>query len=160
MNSIAQAALAKARLNACHAQAPRRTKKFWTPAEEDRLRKLYGDTPMPELIAELGRAESAIYGKAASLGLKRSEEYLASQHACRLRREDNPGLEHRFKVGQTPWNKGLAFDCGGRSAETRFAPGSIPHNNVPVGTERVTVSVNERCATTGHRTAAGSPSTP
>ena len=72
------------------------------------------------------------------MGLKRSEAYLGSEHACRLRRENNPGVEFRFQKGQKPWNKGISFDCGGRSTETRFAPGTMPHNNMPVGTERVT----------------------
>ena len=140
MNPIAEQALAKARKilspGADHSKAP--TRKFWTTSDEQRLAELYGDTPMPALIKLFSRPDYAIYGKAASMGLKRSEAYLASEHACRLRRENNPGEASRFKKGQQPWNKGISFDCGGRSVETRFAPGAMPHNNVPVGTERVT----------------------
>lgn len=138
MNSIAQEALARARLAIETRPVRKRTNRIWTAKEVEQLTELYADTPMPELVRLFGRARCAIYGKASMLGLARSEEFMASEHACRLRAEDNPGIEHRFKAGQTPWNKGLSFDCGGRSVETRFAPGSMPHNNVPVGTERVT----------------------
>jgi hypothetical protein len=134
MSPIAMQALERARAQA----APAPSRKPWSSAEESQLIAFYSDTPMPELMKIFGKSESAIYGKAASMGLKRSDAYMASEHACRLRRENNPGEAFRFKKGQQPWNKGISFDCGGRSVETRFAPGTMPHNNVPVGTERVT----------------------
>lgn len=43
----------------------------------------------------------------------------------------------QFKPGNTPWNKGKKFNCGGRSIETHFKPGSIPPNCKPVGTLRI-----------------------
>jgi hypothetical protein len=46
-----------------------------------------------------------------------------------------------FKPGQTPWNKGINFDSGGRSHETRFKKGHMSgaaqHNYVPIGTLRI-----------------------
>lgn len=131
MNTIALQALDRARQ-----RVP--TRRFWSDQDSERLRELYPDTPMPELIKVFRRRDYAIYGKAHALGLKRSESYLASEHACRLRREGNPGVGSRFKKGNESWNKGISFTAGGRSNETRFAPGAMPHNNVPVGTERVT----------------------
>lgn len=137
MNPIAVQALENARRRL--SQPPlARPRRFWSDVEVSRLVALYPDTPMPVLVDEFKRPDYAIYNKAHALGLVRSDAYLASEHSCRLRREDNPGIEHRFKPGQAAWNKGAKFDPGGRSAETRFAPGSLPHNNVPVGTERVT----------------------
>jgi hypothetical protein len=47
------------------------------------------------------------------------------------------GLTGRFVKGQTAWNAGIHFESGGRSAETRFRKGNLPHNYMPVGTERV-----------------------
>ena len=44
----------------------------------------------------------------------------------------------RFEKGIIPWNKGISFQAGGRSAETRFKKGNIPHNHRPVGSERIT----------------------
>jgi hypothetical protein len=136
MNPIALQALQRARRIMTGESAPRR--RFWSAKEEAHLIELYPDTPMPRLIEVFGRPDHAIYNKAHALCLSRSDAYLASEHACRLRREDNPGIAHRFKPGQAPWNKGAKFNPGGRSAETRFAPGSLPHINVPVGTERIT----------------------
>lgn len=139
MNPIAQQALdsAMARLSGVPG---RRTKdrKPWSQHDEDRLSLLYPDTPMPELITAFGRPYWSIYNKAYALGLRRSEAYLASEHACRLRRENNPGVGSRFKKGNASWNKGISFQSGGRSVETQFSPGTMPHNHMPVGTERIT----------------------
>lgn len=143
MNPIAQKALAQARERL--SDAPRRRvkhRKPWTLHDEARLVLLYPGTPMPELVAIFGRPYWSIYNKAYSLGLRRSDEYLASEHACRLRREDNPGVGSRFQKGQTSWNKGVSYTAGGRSAETRFKAGTLSGKAAmllqPIGTERVT----------------------
>lgn len=141
MNRIAEQALARARGSSAPSAPPssKPTRKFWTASDEIRLASLYGDTPMPELIRIFGRPDHAIYGKAASMGLKRSEAYLASEHACRLRREDNPGIDFRFQKGDKPWNAGLTgLPSNGRSPETQFKVGQNPHNWNPIGHERVT----------------------
>lgn len=139
MNSIAQLALEAARLRMT-GDHPSHTKQRipWSHEDEVKLISLYPDTPMPELIKAFQRPYWSIYNKAYQLGLKRSETYLASEHACRLRRENNPGTGTRFQKGQTSWNKGISFHSGGRSAETQFAPGTMPHNHVPIGSERIT----------------------
>lgn len=137
MNPIAQLALEHARQRpvAPILEKPIRQRCFWTTGEEVRLKQHYPDMPMPELMKMFGRPDRAIYSKAKSLGLKRSDEYLASEYACRLRRGDNTGEATRFQKGCKSWNKGSHFVAGGRSAETRFGKGNLPHNHVPVGTE-------------------------
>jgi len=143
MNPIAQQAFdsAMARLNEV---PPRRAKdrKPWTQEDEVRLSELYSDTPMPDLIKAFRRPYWSIYNKAYALGLRRSEAYLASEHACRLRRDNNPGAGTRFQKGQTSWNKGVSYTAGGRSAETRFKTGTVNGKAAlllqPLGTERVT----------------------
>lgn len=47
------------------------------------------------------------------------------------------GLTGRFEPGHVPWSKGRHLDVGGRSVETRFKKGQIPHNYMPVGSERI-----------------------
>ena len=92
-----------------------------------------------ELIAEaLGRRLTQCQGMAGKLGLRKSAEYLASPDACRLRREDSPGIAYRFKPGIVPWNTGMkGWKAGGRSAETRFKPGQRPHTWKPLGSLRL-----------------------
>jgi len=137
MNSIAKKALEGARACVADPNKVRSTtrRRFWTTAEVSRLAVMYPDTPMTQLQEALGRPKSAIYGKAKELGLKRSAEFLASEHSGRLRSSNNPGVATRFQKGHGTWNKGKPFAAGGRSAETQFASGRQPHNHVPLGTE-------------------------
>lgn len=117
-------------------------RKPWTAAEIELLRRYYPDMITRAIADALDRTERQVYSKAASLGLKKSEAYLASPHACRLRRGDNVGAATRFEKGQTPWNKGKPFKAGGRSAETQFKKGEMAgaaqRNYVPIGSLRVT----------------------
>lgn len=100
------------------------------------MRDLYPNTPTKALVSKLGASERAIYARANLLGLKKSPDYLVTREAGRL--GHGKGVECRFKPGQTPWNKGRAFDSGGRSHQTRFKPGQKPHTWNPIGHERVT----------------------
>jgi hypothetical protein len=59
-------------------------KVFWTTAQEAYLRAGYGDTPMGELMAVLGRPATAIQARAKVLGIKRSASFLASEHGGRF----------------------------------------------------------------------------
>lgn len=132
LSSLAREALERAKRRAPRAPG----KQLWSQAEELLLAQLYPDTPMPALTNQFGRTDRQIYQKAAQLGLRRSEAYLASEHACRLRRDDNPGVATRFKAGQSPWNKGMkGLQIGGE--ETRFRKGNKPHTWVPIGTEQI-----------------------
>lgn len=71
------------------------------------LRELYPHNPTRELCGLLDRTEQQVYFMARKLGIKKSPEYLAGPHACRLRRGDNVGAGNRFKPGNDPWNKGM-----------------------------------------------------
>lgn len=115
-------------------------RKFWNALEVEYLVAAYPDTPTEALAATLRRPVRAVYGKARALGLKKSAAYLASPHACRLRRGDNVGAKYRFQPGQKPWNAGLDWQAGGRSVETRFKPGRKPEeasNYRPIGSLRL-----------------------
>ena len=148
LSPLAQAALERARQATAKPTSNRRR---WTQPEEQLLTQLYPGTPMPALIKVLQRTATQIHSKASQLGLRRSPEYLASEHACRLRRGDNVGAEHRFKPGHQSWNKGKqGWKAGGRSAETRFKPGNRPHTWVPIGTEQIRDGYLWRKVTDGH----------
>lgn len=135
MNPIAQQALEQARLRsgvASESIAPLRRRK-WSVTDISTLSRLYPDTSTKQIAEQLGRPMAAVYGKADLLGLKKSQAFLDSPASGRL--EGERGTATRFQPGGTSWNKGVRFVAGGRSAETRFDKGDMPHNHVPVGTE-------------------------
>lgn len=112
--------------------------KPWTKEQDDMMRAFYPDNTMATMKSILGRTESSIYGRADLLKLKKSDAYLASPAACRLRRGDNVGAEFRLKKGQQAWNKGMkGLHIGGK--ETQFKKGTKPPNWKPVGYIRLTV---------------------
>lgn len=111
-------------------------KKRWSHDDNELMRELYPTTPMQDLVTLFGASERAIYSRAEMLGIKKAPAYYATHIAGRL--GNGQGKETQFKKGQEPWNKGIAFDSGGRSHETRFRPGSRPHTWHPVGYERIT----------------------
>lgn len=116
----------------------------WTEEELAILKKYYPDAPTAAIAKALQRPVSQIYGQAERLGLKKSEAYLASPYACRLRRGDEVGKESRFAKGHTPWNKGKPGSTGTHpnSRRTQFKKGEMTgaaqQNYVPIGTTRVT----------------------
>ncbi len=113
----------------------------WGESEIARLIEIYPNTPTRLVAEEIGRSIGQVYQKSTSLGIKKSAEYLASEHACRLRRGNNVCAAYRIQPGDVPWNKGIKFDSGGRSHETRFKPGfrggKAAELYQPIGTERI-----------------------
>ena len=107
----------------------------WTKEEEDNLAKAYPDTPMYKLCEMFERNKNSIGRKARRMGLKKSPEYLAGPFSEKMAPGTIRGEKGRFKKGLTPWNKGIKFNAGGRSAETRFKKGNTD-NCAPIGTQR------------------------
>lgn len=114
---------------------PRRL--FWSPEDEQLLRELYPDAPTNQIADRIGRNQRAVYAKAKALGLRKSAEFLSSAASGRLQSVSGVGVATRFKARHEPWNKGKTYVAGGRSQETRFAPGHVPLQWVPIGTETV-----------------------
>lgn len=113
-------------------------KRLWSKQDDALMRKRYPHEPTPVIARDLRRTVFAVYGRAEVLGLKKSAAYLASPHACRLRRGDHVGAAFRFKKGQVPANKGLRRPGWGpgRMKETQFKKG---HRQrwMPVGSTRL-----------------------
>jgi len=119
-------------------RGPRR---IWSEDDIAWLIALWPDVKSALVAEALGRRLKQCHGMAGKLGLRKSAEYLASADACRLRRDDNPGADHRFKPGMKPWNTGMkGWTAGGRSTETRFKKGRPAHearNYKPIGSLRL-----------------------
>ncbi len=104
------------------------------------MRREYPNTPTADLARALGRSLSSVYMHAREkLGVSKSEAYMASPAACRLRRGDNVGAPYRFKKGQAPANKGIRRPGwhAGRMRETQFKRGQAGHNWKPIGATRL-----------------------
>jgi len=102
----------------------------WTWQEESWLREKYADTDIKVLMKVLGFSARRIHQKAHQLDLKKSPQM--KQFYAKA----NPQFganRHSFQPGSTPWNKGVSYKAGGRSAETQFKPGNMPHNTLEVG---------------------------
>ena len=61
------------------------TRRFWTDAERDYLRRHYADTPTPEIARALGRSEKTVYTTARDLGLRKAPHYMRQQHGTHVR---------------------------------------------------------------------------
>jgi hypothetical protein len=126
-----------------HRDRFRAGKRLWSTADDAALRRAYPNEPNTALARRLRRTVFAIYGRANILGVKKSVAYLASPHACRLRRGDEVGKRFRFPKGHVPANKGLRRPgwSTGRMKETQFKAGVL--NGVaaklfmPIGSTRL-----------------------
>jgi hypothetical protein len=109
----------------------------YASAEDQVLRSLYPHRSTKEIAKTLKRSISSIYRRAVfMLGLHKTEKYMESPNACRLRRGDNVGASFRFLPGHVPANKGLSRPgyAPGRMATTQFKKGQRPGNYLPIGT--------------------------
>ena len=106
----------------------------WSDDEIAWLVALYPDNPTRLVAEALGRRMPQVHGRANALGIKKSAAFLASPESGRISRGDNRSVAGRFQPGIVPWNKGVSYTPGGRSAETHFKRGNRPHSWVPIGT--------------------------
>jgi len=113
-------------------------RRMWTDDEIAVLKARFPHEVTANIASDLERPLHSIYRKADLLGIRKTEEYLASPAACRLRQGDNVGSEYRFPKGHVPPNKGIkGWQAGGRSIDTQFKKGHKSHTWLPIGTERM-----------------------
>lgn len=112
---------------------------YWSEAELQALREIYADLHTDDIAALLQVTSRQVYAAASRLGLRKSEEFLASAAAGRIQRgKSDPRMKvTQFQPGLTPWNKGTSFHAGGRSTLTQFRAGQKPPTTVPVGSYRI-----------------------
>jgi hypothetical protein len=106
---------------------------LWTNEQIRLLIEHYPNKSTKEVAEIVGKSVSKCYGKAFSLKLKKTDEYLATESSGRLRASN---VASQFTKGHEPWNKGKkGLDLGGK--ETQFKKGHVPANHMPVGYERI-----------------------
>lgn len=134
-----QAIYAQARDMGLHKAGRKLTKRrAWTDAELSLMRAKYSETSSIDIARELGRDLRGVYSQARKLGLAKSDAYMQSPAACRLRRGDNIGAAYRFPKGNVPVNKGTRRPgfAPGRMRETQFKKGQPGWNTAPIGATR------------------------
>jgi hypothetical protein len=109
----------------------------WTPLQLQSLREWYPHIKTAKVAEVLGLPIHLVNRKAYKLGLKKTPEYMASDDACKFRRDSKAGLLRRFPKGNVPWNKGVkGVNYPGMEA-TQFKKGQHPYTWKPLGTERL-----------------------
>jgi hypothetical protein len=113
----------------------------WTEAQIAELRARYPDTQTALLAREWGRTINSVYSMADKLKLKKTVDYLATEHGGRLRALNLTGP--RFEIGHKPWNigmKGLML-AGEKGRQYWFKKGTLNGaaavNERPLGSLRV-----------------------
>ncbi|MBH1745236.1 HNH endonuclease [Stenotrophomonas maltophilia] len=115
----------------------------WSADEDETLRLNWPRFPAFLIAHVLERPSAAVYRRAATLGLKKADDFHTQPLASLWNGTQEPGsIASRFKPGTTPPNKGLRRPGwhAGRMRETQFKkgrPASEARNYVPIGTEKV-----------------------
>jgi hypothetical protein len=121
----------------------RLTRRSWTRAEDDELRRRWPEATAQEIARDLGRSTSGIYQRARKLGLPKRPTAWYAQVTRQRWKEGRHSRSHCFPKGHVPANKGLRRPgyAPGRMAETQFKKGNMSgaaqHNYVPIGTEKI-----------------------
>lgn len=110
-------------------------KAVWTEDQLDLLRTFYPNFKTEDIAFMVGHSLHSVYRKANSLGLKKTDEFVAAESARQMNRPDHPARACRFQKGLVPWNKGVKGVAGVQEAcrATHFKPGQMPHNTLPIG---------------------------
>jgi len=111
-----------------------KSRHVWSEDDLIVLRATYADYPTEVVALMVGCSKSTVYRKAHSLGLTKSDAFLAGPDSGRITPET--GRSTRFQKGITPWNKGSKGLCLG-GQQTQFKKGTKPPNYMPIGSERL-----------------------
>lgn len=114
-------------------------RQFWTQEEDARFIAEYPhSTDTADLARRMGRTEKALYGRAKTLGLHKTQAALDAIQARTNKVLEQAGICARFQKGNAPWNQGLAWENHPEACRaTQFKPGQRPHTWRPIGTERI-----------------------
>lgn len=112
-------------------------RRHWTEAELAVLREHYPHRPSHEVAALLGVSVRRVQQKAYDLDIRKTPETIARMLSEAMKNPLHGGRKSQFAKGREPWNKGLPFEAGGRSVDTRFKSGAVSWNKAPIGTERI-----------------------
>ena len=110
---------------------------FWTEKEIKFLTDNYSDMNTADISTILNRPLSGVYGKAYTMGLKKSKEYLAVMLEREAKKLSEFGKNYQFKKGNVPYNYGqkMSTIIYEKLQKTMFKKGQKPHNTRKEGEE-------------------------
>jgi hypothetical protein len=110
---------------------------FWTDKEIKFLTDNYSDMHTPDIATILKRPLSGVYGKAYTMGLKKSREYLVKMAEREAKKLSEFGKNYQFKKGNVPYNYGqkMTTIIYEKLQKTMFKKGQKPHNTRKEGEE-------------------------
>lgn len=110
---------------------------FWTEKEIKFITENYSDMNTTDIATILNRPIGGVYGKAHSMGLKKSKEYLAIMLEREAKKLAEFGKNYQFKKGNLPYNYGQKMSkiIYEKIQKTMFKKGSKPHNTRKEGEE-------------------------
>jgi hypothetical protein len=127
----------------------------WANWERGVLIEKYPDCRTSDIVPLLDRRTySGVTGQASAMGLKKSEAFMSSILSGRTMGQHQKATQ--FKKGDAAWNKGkkLADYMSPEKIEkikrNQFKKGSLPHNTVPIGHERITIDGYVEVKVTDH----------
>lgn len=120
------------------------TRRKWSAAEDECMRRFYPDLTGEDMASVLKRSLSSVFQRAKVLGLCKSANFLASDRSGRVQRgRQDPRLQGtQFRKGQAAWNKGTKGVVGvqERCRATQFKkgrPAAEARNYQPIGSLRL-----------------------
>jgi hypothetical protein len=110
---------------------------FWTDKEIKFITENYSDMNTSDIAIILNRPMGGVYGKAHSMGLKKSKEYLAKMLEREAKKLAEFGKNYQFKKGHLPYNYGqkMSTILYEKIERTMFKKGRKPHNTRNEGEE-------------------------
>lgn len=114
-------------------------RKPWTKEEDDLIIKMFPDCYTNELCQLLNRGYSSVAMRASFLGVQKSDDFRKMELQKQGERLKVSGAKNRFGKGHTPFNKGKEIDpeTYAKISKTMFSKGSMPHNAIKDGEERL-----------------------
>jgi len=126
----------------------KKTKKFWSDEEIARLKKIYPEENTIDVARMLNRTVCSVNGMAHSLGLKKSNKFIADGKSGRIKNGQGIGIKTQFVPGHVPLNKGKKWDeimpkdAQEKARQTTFKTGRLPHNTLKDG--MITIRTDNR----------------
>lgn len=111
----------------------------YTPEEDETLNNTYPNTRTDKIARQLGRSITSVHSRAHLLGLKKSEEFMASIESGILVKGNTIGKATRFKKGDVSHNKGekMSPEMREKVKHTFFKKGHKPANTLFDGAIRI-----------------------